>query len=114
MTLAKRLGNNHLRGRIHGSTFRLTLASILLEPEGLTCAVPGHLDRDSEQRLSEWMREHLEVAVHPFPDRDALADLEHHVLAALDPPLNLDGRPTTVIRIKLSELRRALMTRGSH
>jgi hypothetical protein len=57
------------------------------------------------------MRAHLELAVHPFPDREVLADLEHHVLAALDPPLNLDGRPATVVRIKLSELRRALTTR---
>jgi hypothetical protein len=57
------------------------------------------------------MRAHLELAVHPFPDRDVLADLEHHVVEALDPPLNLDGRPATVVRIKLSELRRALTTR---
>jgi hypothetical protein len=32
MTLAKRIGRNHLAGRIDGSTFRLTLASILEAP----------------------------------------------------------------------------------
>jgi hypothetical protein len=40
-----------------------------------------------------------------FPERDALADLEHHVLAKLDPPLNLDGIAPTPIRRTLSRLR---------
>jgi len=44
--------------------------------------------------------------VHPFPDRDALADLEHAVLRVLDPPLNLDAMPTTELRARVSELRR--------
>lgn len=51
---------------------------------------------------------HLDVAVHPFADRDALADLERRVLAELDPPLNLDGRQPTVVRVRPSELRRRL------
>ena len=37
------------------------------------------------------MRQHLQIAVYPFADRDVLANLEHEVLAALDPPLNLDS-----------------------
>jgi len=32
MTLAKRIGGNHLNGPIRGSTFRLTLAAILAAP----------------------------------------------------------------------------------
>jgi hypothetical protein len=108
MTLAKRIGSNHLNGRIRGSTFRLTLAAILAEPELLTITAPGQLDRDSERRLSQWIRAHLHVAVHPFSDRDALLDLEKHVLDKLDPPLNLDGRPTTAIRVRLTSLRRLL------
>ena len=64
MTLRRRLGGNHLSGRIRGSTFRLTLAAILAGPERLTTAGPGQLDRDSEQRLSQWMRAHLDAAVH--------------------------------------------------
>jgi hypothetical protein len=109
MTLGKRIGGNHLNGRIRGSTFRLTLAAILAGPERLTTAGPGQLDHDSEQRLSQWMRTHLGVAIHPFSNRDALADLEEHVLDELDPPLNLDGRPATAIRVRLTDLRRLLV-----
>jgi hypothetical protein len=109
MTLGKRLGGNHLNGQIRGSTFRLTLAAILADPEQLIITAPGQLARDSEQRPSQWMRQHLHVAVHPFADRDALVDLERRVLEELAPPLNLDGRPATPIRARLTYLRRLLM-----
>ena len=104
-TLATRIGSNHLRGRIQGSTFRLTLAACLAAPLQLHRTDSKHLAPDSEQQLTLWMHEHLKVAVMPFPERDALADLEHHVLAKLDPPLNLDGRGPTPIRQTLSHLR---------
>jgi hypothetical protein len=94
--------------RIRGSTFRLTLAAILAGPEGLIPARPGRLERDSERHLSEWMRTHLHVAIHPLRDRDTLLDLEEHVLDELDPPLNLEGRPATAVRLRLTELRRRL------
>lgn len=110
MTLGKRIGGNHLNGRVGGSTFRLTLAAILAGPERLSCAAPGQLDRNSEERLSQWMRIHLDIAVHPFSDRDALGDLEQHVLDELDPPLNLDGRPATVVRDALTDLRCLLVS----
>ena len=111
MTLRQRLGGNHLGGSIRGSTFRRTLAACLLEPLGLSIAAPDKLARESEVELSAWMRGHLHVAVHPFANRDALGALEHRVLAALDPPLNLEGMPSTVVRQRVSELRRVL-TRG--
>jgi len=109
MTLGKRIAGNHLNGRIRGSTFRLTLAAILASPERLTSAGPGQLDPDAEQRLSQWMRTHLDVAIHPFRERDALGDLEMHVLDHLDPPLNLEKRPVTAIRLRLTDLRRLLV-----
>lgn len=84
-TLASRIERNHLRGRIRGSTFRLTLASCLARPLALVRTAPGQLDPLSEARLSEWVRGHLEVAVFPVVDRDPLADLEHRVLRELDP-----------------------------
>jgi len=62
----------------------------------------------SEQALSEWMREHLCVAVHPYDDRDTLAELEHAVLERLDPPLNLRHMQATPVRRRLSELRRRI------
>ena len=51
------------------------------------------------------MYEHLQVAVLPFAERDPLADLEHRVLAKLDPPLNLEGMAPTPLRRSLSLLR---------
>ncbi len=106
-TLRSRIGGNHLNGRIRGSTFRLTLASALSGPLGLI-SESRKLSNASERRLSNWMRDHLQVAVHPFPDRDALGDLEDHVLAKLDPPLNLDGMRATPLREALSRKRRTL------
>jgi len=54
------------------------------------------------------MRDHLEVAVLPFTDRDPLSDLEHRVLTELNPPLNLDGMTPTLLRLALSRRRAAL------
>jgi hypothetical protein len=85
MTLAKRIGAYHLHGRIRSSTFRLTLASVLRNPVALLVVGPKQLDRDSWQRLSEWLNGHLRVAVHPFSASDALADLQRQVLSILAP-----------------------------
>jgi hypothetical protein len=107
-TLASRIGGNHLHGRIRGSTFRLTLASALAAPLDLVSDSRRSLNIAAEQRLSAWMRDHLHVAVHPFSDPDALGDLEDHVLARLDPPLNLEGMRPTPLRQALSRKRRTL------
>jgi hypothetical protein len=106
MTLKKRIGRNHLAGQIAGSTFRLTLASILADQLELESSDARHLDRGSEQRLTDWMRTHLEVAVHRYATPDSLADLERHVLSELDPPLNLDGQRSRATRSRLADLRR--------
>ncbi len=106
-TLRSRIGGNHLHGRIRGSTFRRTLASALKGRLGLV-SQSRNLSNVSEQRLSDWMRAHLLIAVHPFSDRDALGDLEDRVLAKLDPPLNLDGMRATPLREALSRKRRSL------
>jgi hypothetical protein len=108
MTLRDRIGGNHLRGSIYGSTFRRTLAACLRLPLGLRVASPGKLERDSELALTEWMIDHLSVAVHAFPDRDALKSLEERVLERLNPPLNLEGMSATPVRAQLSALRRTL------
>jgi hypothetical protein len=107
-TLASRVGTNHLHGSIRGSTFRLTLASCLAQPLALLRVAPRRLDPPSERRLSEWMRDHLAIAVLSLVERDPLGDLEHSVLLKLDPPLNLDGMPTTPLRAELSQLRARL------
>ena len=107
-TLLGRVGRNHLRWSIRSSTFRLTLASALREALGLVVEGRQRLEPASDKTLSKWIADHLEVAIHPFEERDALADLESRVLAELDPPLNIDGRPTTPIRSELTRLRATL------
>jgi hypothetical protein len=107
-SLRGRIGGNHLRGTIRGSTFRRTLAAALRRPLGLELAAPGQLTPAGERVLTGWMRAHLEVAIHPFAAADALADCEQRVLRELDPPLNLEGMPPTPLRAALTELRRGL------
>ena len=107
-TLRDRLGRNHLRGSISGSTFRRTLAACLFDILGLRLTARGRLARESEHELSSWMQRHLALAVYPFADRDALADLERRALVILDPVLNLEGMPLTPLRSQLSRRRREL------
>ncbi len=107
-TLASRIGGSHLHGGIRGSTFRLTLTSCLLHPLTLSRVASRRLGPSSEERLSKWMRAHLEVAVSPVADRDPLAVLEHRVRSELNPPLNLDGMPPTALRSELSRQRAGL------
>lgn len=113
MTLRDRIGGNHLRGTIYGSTFRKTLASVLRLPLGLEIVGPKRLTRSSEQTLSVWIKAHLDIAVHPFPERDPLGDLERHVLTRLNPPLNLDGMASTPLRSLLAIRRRELRSIGA-
>lgn len=103
----------HVAGRIRGSTFRLTLASVLSANEGLALASPKVLTPESEKLLTAWIMDHLEVAVHSFPDADALASLEDRVLEKLDPPLNLEGMSATPVRQRLSSLRSALASNSA-
>ncbi len=110
-TVRSRIGGNHIRGSVRGSTFRLTLAAVLRGPLELQVAGPRKLGSGSEQRLTTWILTHLEVAVHPFPDADRLGDLERSVLSLLDPPMNLEGMPLTSLRTKLSALRRDIAAR---
>lgn len=104
-TLRSRISSQHLGGNIRGSTFRLTLASVLTKALGLQLIAPKTIGHNGETKLSQWMRDHLGVAVHPFEDRDALGHLEHRVLVELNPPLNLEGRPASDIRTALTHLR---------
>jgi len=104
-TLRSRLVSQHWNGRIRGSTFRLTLAAILADQLGLEHVGPKKLASESESELSAWVRDHLSVSYHGFEHRDGLASLEDQVLAELDPPLNLAGRPPSLCRTTLTRSR---------
>jgi hypothetical protein len=110
-TLRSRIKSNHIGGNTRSSTFRHTLASVLYGPLGLQVMRPGRLSPDSERKLSTWIGEHLRVAIFPYPNREQLGGLEHAVLAILDPPLNLNGMPPTLLRGRLQRLRRELVLR---
>jgi hypothetical protein len=97
-TLRGRIGGMHLGGRHDFSTFRLSLGSILAAERGQ--------DRIDEGQLTAWMHEHLRLIAVPVDDADTLDAVETEVIAALDPPLNIDKRPKTALRGRLTELRR--------
>ena len=97
-TLWGRITGMHLGGAAEFSTFRRTLAAILRPVLGLSS--------EDDPQLSAWISTHLRVNAVPVPDADGLAETETAVLGALDPPLNLRGRPSSAIRARLAELRR--------
>jgi hypothetical protein len=97
-TIWGRVRGMHLGGRHEFSTFRLSLGSILANACG-----EAEIDED---RLTAWMYEHLRLMPVPVDDVEALDGLETAVLAALNPPLNLDKMPRSPTREKLTELRR--------
>jgi hypothetical protein len=97
-TLWSRISGMHLGGRHEFSTFRRTLGAVLSHATG-----SSEID---EVALSEWMSKHLAVVTAPYPNADDLGRLEAQVLNALDPPLNIRGRPASPIRMRLTELRR--------
>ncbi|UVT27701.1 hypothetical protein NXT08_24700 (plasmid) [Rhodococcus pyridinivorans] len=97
-TLWSRIAGMHLGGKHEFSTFRRTLGSILAHAQGS--------DVIDETALTAWMTRHLTVVAIASADPDTLGRLEDEVLAAIDPPLNLQGMAPTPVRIRLKELRR--------
>lgn len=108
-TLASRIRNQHINGNASSSTFRLTMSALLLHQMKLTVLKPGRLEPTDRKIVSIWIKDHLRVLIVPYGDRDSLGEVEDRVLEMLDPPLNLDGRPTTDDRVLLKELRAQIM-----
>ncbi len=97
-TLWLRIATMHLGSKHEFSTFRRTLGAILVHAEG-----KSEID---ENLLTSWMEMHLKVIAIPYEDADSLGRVEDEVLDALDPPLNIKGRPKTALRMRLSALRK--------
>ena len=102
-TLWGRLTGMHLGSRHEFSTFRLSLGAVLANASGF--------DEIDEGALTTWMNAHLKVIPVPVQDPDTLDGLETAVLAALDPPLNLQKMPRSSVRSQLSGLRRRYSSR---
>lgn len=110
-TLGSRIRTQHIGGNTRSSTLRRTLAAALGPGLGLRVN-RGRLDRASEERLRQFIRDHLRVAVLSIADRDQVCDIEAAVVKALDPPLNLDHVALTEPRQRLRALRAEMRGEG--
>jgi hypothetical protein len=104
-TLRTRIIRNHLRGNIGGSTFRFTLAALLLDEIRLKPIQPSNrpfLNKADNAKLSAWQRTHLNLTwcAHSEPWK-----VELGVVAELEPPLNLAGNSTHSFHATLSKAR---------
>jgi hypothetical protein len=104
-TLNKRILRDDLRNT-KTSTVRRSLAAILWDELELRCAGPNAIEAASDARLTEWMLEHLSVAVVPIFDRYNAVQIEADVLRQLDPPLNTVKVMNSLARRRLRRLRR--------
>ena len=109
-TLKSRIRQQHIGGNVDtgSSTFRLTISALLVDHLQLLVVAGGRLERESNDRVSTWIAEHMRVGIAGFDDRDQLGVVEAAVVTALDPPLNLEHCPPTKARSRLTALRREI------
>lgn len=94
------VGTHFVTGKTGSSTVRRSLAGLLavdldLRGRPRNPARPERfanfgLESAGDARLTQWMLEHLQLAVWASPPRESLDPIETAVLNALVPPLNLD------------------------
>lgn len=104
-TLRKRVIGNHILGNIGGSTFRFTLAALLVQELDLSPIHPSDrplLTRQDNAQLADWQRRNLTltwcVRAEPWAD-------EPDVIAELQPPLNLARNSSHPFHTTLSAAR---------
>lgn len=101
--VSRDLGTHFATGETGRSSPRRSFAALLVGELNLD-AIPRRRDNpeprkwahyalepDGDQRLTEWMREHLRLAVWPFTGTCLLAAVESDVMTHWKPPLNLVG-----------------------
>jgi hypothetical protein len=103
--LALRIGHDHSRGNIGGSTFRQSLAALLRRRLALEPMAGNDRSRlVNETPLTSWMQRHCGLtfvaAAEPWLHEEA-------VIARLDPPLNI-AHGTHPFRAKVEAARAAL------
>lgn len=96
-TLRQLIQDVQLGGRSRTSTFRSSLAAILREPLQMRTW--------DDPVLTRWMEQHLTVVTWPVADRSSILALAHRVVAALEPPLNVDHLRAAAMRQRLGQLR---------
>lgn len=104
-SIRKRVIGNHIRGNTGGSTFRLTLASLLFEQRGWAPVMRGRplLTTADNKELTDWQRQNLRLtwAVQARP-----WEVERAVIEALAPPLNLAHNRSHPFAATLTRARR--------
>lgn len=107
--MLRRIGRNHLRGTVRISTLRLSLAALLERELDLAFWRDDRdrvrMDRQDEDKLSEWIGKHAAISMVHHDDPGSLEEM----LVRNGPPLplNLSMSPHP-FRSTLSDLRRAL------
>ena len=113
-TFATRVLGKHLCGSDRTSTLRQSLTAILMADPAFAATRPDPRARATRDIVSDWMREHLEVAVVAVDRQELVKDAERAAVVCYDPPLNLRGVARTPARARLSELRAALRRQVRH
>jgi len=107
--MQRRLWRNHLRGTVRVSTVRLSLAALLKRALDLTFWRDSrnrvHMDRQQEDRLSDWMDQHAAISVVQHEEPWALEETLIRGGPPLPLNLSMSGHP---FRSTLSDMRRAL------
>ena len=104
-TLQSRIVKNHLSGNTGASTFRFTLAALLMETLGFSprrTATKYVLPASQNQALSDWLRAHLRLT---WVEHEEPWTVEDQIIARLRPPLNLAGNASHPFNARLSEAR---------
>jgi hypothetical protein len=101
---------NHLSGNLASSTFRLTLAALLMQtlqlhPERRTKKIV--LSASENALLSTWQERNLRLC---WRVTDRPWDIERRVIETMAPPLNLAANRSHPFHVALSASRRALRT----
>lgn len=116
--------SNTRRPQTGSSTIRRSFAALLhdaLDLHGVprNPKRPGYFDKyrllpDADARLTEWMHERLTIAVWAAPANldTRLEKLEKAIIDAWEPPLNLDGAPRPLPRLKTA--RKAMAAEAAH
>lgn len=103
----------HYTGNAAGSTLRKTLGCLLAEQLGIELRRVGSGQRLTfalgEQELSKWMGENAFVSWLPH---DEPWEVEDHLIASLDVPLNLQGNARNVFHTELTSQRAAAVARA--
>ncbi|MCU1591966.1 MAG: hypothetical protein JWP11_3222 [Frankiales bacterium] len=104
----------HCSGNAEGSTLRKTLGCLLTERLGIELRRVGSGKRmtfvEGEAALSRWMSEHAFVS---WVERERPWELEDHLIARLDLPLNLEGNARNAFHTELSGVRARSVSRAN-